>query len=93
VPRCASPLEITFQDGTFSGNAGCNTFHGTYTSGDGTVRIGPLATTRRACSEPLMTQESEFLAALASAVTWSIDGNVLDVHREDGERAIWAVAE
>jgi heat shock protein HslJ len=40
-----------------------------------------------------MTQEREFLAALASAVTWSIDGNVLDMHRADGERAIWAVAE
>ena len=44
-------------------------------------------------TEPLMTQEQEFLAALASAVTWSIDGNVLDMHRADGERAIWAVPE
>ena len=43
--------------------------------------------------EPLMIQEREFLAALASAVTWSIDGNVLDMHRADGERAIWAVSE
>ena len=46
-----------------------------------------------ACDEPLMIQEREFLAALASAVTWSIDGNVLDMHRADGERAIWAVSE
>ena len=45
-------------------------------------RAGPLATTRRACDEPLMTQEREFLAALASAVTWSIDGNVLDSLRK-----------
>jgi len=86
-------LEISFGDGKVSGDAGCNTFHGNYTSGDGTVEIGPLATTRRACAEPLMTQEREFLAALASAVKWNIDGNVLDMHRADGERAIWAVAE
>ena len=31
------------------------------------------------------------LAALASAVTWRIDGNVLDLHRADSERAIWAI--
>ena len=46
-----------------------------------------------ACEEPLMTQEREFLAALASAVTWRIDGNVLDMHRADSERAIWAVSQ
>ena len=86
-------LEISFADGKVSGNAGCNTFHGTYTSHDGTIEVGPLATSRRACEESLMTQEREFLAALASAVKWSIDGNVLDMHRADGERAIWAVAE
>jgi heat shock protein HslJ len=38
-----------------------------------------------------MAQEAAFLAALASAVTWRIDGNVLDMHRADFERAIWAV--
>lgn len=86
-------LAISFDDGKVSGDAGCNTFHGTYTSRDGGIEIGPLATTRRACEEPLMTQEREFLAALASTVKWSIDGNVLDMHRADGERTIWAVAE
>jgi hypothetical protein len=40
-----------------------------------------------------MTEERVFLAALASAVKGSIDGNVLDMHRADGERAIWAVVE
>ena len=88
-----SRLEIAFENGQVTGNAGCNAFHGSYTSRDGSIEIGPLATTRRACDEPLMTQEREFLAALSSAVKWSIDGNVLDMHRGDGERAIWAVAE
>jgi heat shock protein HslJ len=37
-----------------------------------------------------MVQEREFLAALESAVKWSIEGNVLDMHRADNERAIWA---
>ena len=88
-----SSITLSFKDGQVSGSAGCNTFHGTYATEGNQVQLGPLATTRRACDEPLMTQEREFLAALASAVTWSIDGNVLDMHRADGERAIWAVAE
>jgi len=88
-----SSLTLSFKDGQVSGSAGCNNFHGKYSTEGGKLQLGPLATTRRACDEPLMTQEREFLAALASAVTWSIDGNVLDMHRADGERAIWAVSE
>jgi len=88
-----APVTMSFEDGRVSGSAGCNDFHGTYATEGGQIKVGPLATTRRACDEPLMTQEREFRAALASAVTWSIDGNVLDMHRADGERAIWAVAD
>jgi len=88
-----SSLTLSFKDGLVSGSAGCNNFHGKYATEGSKLQLGPLATTRRACDEPLMTQEREFLAALASAVTWSIDGNVLDMHRADGERAIWAVSE
>jgi heat shock protein HslJ len=88
-----SSITMSFKDGLVAGSAGCNRFHGTYSTDGSKLTVGPLATTRRACEEPLMTQEREFLAALASAVTWSIDGNVLDMHRADGERAIWAVAE
>jgi heat shock protein HslJ len=88
-----SSITMSFKDGQVAGSAGCNNFHGTYTTEGSKLTLGPLATTRRACEEPLMTQEEQFLAALASAVTWSIDGNVLDMHRADGERAIWAVSE
>jgi heat shock protein HslJ len=88
-----SRLTLNFKDGQVSGSSGCNNFHGSYQTDGGRIQFGPLATTRRACEASLMTQEREFLAALASAVTWSIDGNVLDMHRADGERAIWAVVE
>jgi heat shock protein HslJ len=88
-----SSIKVSFSDGRVSGSAGCNSFHGTYATEGRQIKVGPLATTRRACDEPLMTQEREFLAALSSAVTWTIDGNVLDMHRADGERAIWAVSQ
>ncbi|GMW05288.1 MAG: META domain-containing protein [Gammaproteobacteria bacterium] len=86
-------ITLSFRDGQVSGSAGCNTFQAPYSSDGNRVQIGPAVTTRRACAESLMTQEQEFLAALASATTWSIDGNVLDMHRADEERALWAVAQ
>jgi heat shock protein HslJ len=87
------PITLSFKGGEVAGSAGCNTFRASYSVEGNGIRIGPAMTTRRACEEPLMVQEREFLAALVSAVTWSIDGNVLDMHRADGERAIWAVAQ
>lgn len=44
-----------------------------------------------ACPGPLMEEEQAFLAPLQSAVTWSLDGNILDMHRADGERTIMAI--
>jgi len=84
-------ITLSFSNGEVSGSAGCNRFHSSFAIEGNGIRFGPAATTRRACEQPLMTQEQEFLAALASAVTWRIDGNVLDLHRADSERAIWAV--
>lgn len=86
-----SSLTLQFSDGEVSGNAGCNNFRGSFKTSGHRVEFGVAATTRRACSEELMTQEREFLAALTSTVRWNIEGDVLDMHREDSERTIWAV--
>jgi putative lipoprotein len=59
-------------DGTVSGSSGCNRYHGSYTlGGESGIAIGPLASTKMACAEAeLMTQEQQFLAALAASVTY-----------------------
>jgi heat shock protein HslJ len=85
-----APITLSFEQGTVSGNAGCNTFWAPYSADGNRVKIGPAATTRKACSEERMGQERAFLAALESAVTWSLEGGVLDMHRADGERALMA---
>lgn len=85
-----APVTLSFEKGAVSGDAGCNTFRGTYAVDGKTVTIGPLATTRKACAEELMKQEREFLAALGSAVRWSVEGDTLDMHRKDGQRAVMA---
>jgi heat shock protein HslJ len=85
-------ITFSFADGTVSGSAGCNSFRSPYTAEGNRIKIGPAVTTRKTCAESLMLQERQFLAALESAVVWAIDGNVLDMHRADDERAVMATA-
>ncbi len=76
---------IHFQaDGKVTGFAGCNNFFGSFVATDKTLEIGPLGTTRKACSEPVMQQETAFLAAIESTTAYYIDGSTLTLG--DGER-------
>jgi len=87
-------LTMQFADGIVSGSAGCNDFNATYEMEGDQITIGPAATTRKMCAEPegIMEQETQFLAALESAVTYTIDGDRLDMYFEDGARALNATA-
>ena len=84
-------IVMRFGDGEVSGDTGCNSFRASYATTADRIEFGPAATTRRACEETMMTQEREFLAALVSSVNWTIESGVLDMHRADGERTVWAV--
>jgi heat shock protein HslJ len=58
-------ITIAFEDDQVSGNAGCNRyFAGTKGTGPYDFSIGPPGATRRACPEPAMALESQYLAAL-----------------------------
>ena len=73
------------KDGTLSGNSGCNTYSGGYKVNGDQITIGPLASTMMACSDPVgvMEQEAQYLAALQSAATYQIEGNVLQLRTKD----------
>jgi heat shock protein HslJ len=77
------------EDGTISGESGCNSFSGSYEVTGNQITIGPLATTRMACNEPVgvMEQETQYLAALQSASSYLIEGNVLELRTKDGALA------
>jgi len=77
-PVSGSTLTAVFHpDGTIEGNAGCNAFSGPYTAIGTSMTIGPLATTRMACSSPALdTQEQQFLTALQSVATWEADDGI-----------------
>lgn len=80
-------ITATFaEDGTLSGSAGCNNYTATYTVDGEQITITPVATTMMMCVEPegVMEQEAEFIAALATAATFSIQGDQLELRTADG---------
>jgi heat shock protein HslJ len=62
---------VTFDDkGRVYGDAGCNRFTGGYTTKGDRMTIGPLASTLRACPQPIMDAEAIFLNKLQSTVAF-----------------------
>jgi heat shock protein HslJ len=55
--------------GRLAGNGGCNGITSSYTLAGNRLTLGPLATTRKTCTDALMEQEDRVLTALERAVT------------------------
>jgi heat shock protein HslJ len=64
APLEGTELTAVFRLAKVGGSSGCNTFDGPYTTNGNLAAIGPLATTRMACADDVMAQETAFLAAL-----------------------------
>jgi heat shock protein HslJ len=80
-----STVTAEFKDGQITGNSGCNNYMGPYKVDGDAITIGPLASTRKACSsDELSKQEASYLAALEVAKTFAVTGNRLDLFREGG---------
>jgi hypothetical protein len=77
-------------DGQVSGNAGCNQYSAGYLAGGDSIEIGQIATTFMFCEEPpgVMEQEGEYLAALQSAATYRIDGDMLEMRTAADQIAV-----
>ena len=73
------------KDGTLSGNGGCNNYSGPYKVEGNKIKIGPLASTMMACTDPkgVMEQEAQYLAALQMAESYQVEGKVLELRRSD----------
>jgi heat shock protein HslJ len=71
------PTAMFGADGQISGSGGCNSFSGPYQSTASTLSIGPLASTMMACEQPVMDQETAYLAALERARTYRFDNGRL----------------
>lgn len=75
-PIDGSTLTATFESGSVSGVAGCNSYTGAFSTDGDSIEIGPLASTLVFC-DGLMDQEAAFLGLLQTAETYSVDGDTL----------------
>lgn len=79
-PAGDSEITATFGDDlTLTGDSGVNRYRTTYeiSSNGGGITIAPPAGTRKAGEPALMEQEGLYLAALESAATFTLQGDVL----------------
>jgi heat shock protein HslJ len=76
-------------DGTISGDAGCNSFHGEYTLDGKKLHVGPLVATTKACpTTEASKQEAGYLSALESAVRIDQVGPELTLFNAQGQMAV-----
>jgi heat shock protein HslJ len=84
-----APITLSFTGDQLSGSGGCNSYNGSFTLGADNpfvMTVGPLAATQMACPEPILNQETAYLAALQGVSQWGylIGDLVLYYGKEDG---------
>jgi heat shock protein HslJ len=85
VPPEAS-LFVQFKSaGKLAGHGGCNRFFGQYKIAGNEISIGPIASTRMACAEPITTLETAFFSALEGAKTFRRDKTKLVLFNASGQ--------
>lgn len=85
-PIAGTSITATFSEaGRVAGEAGCNNYFASYELNDG-ITIGRASSTRKYCSQPegVMEQESRYLKALESSVSFSLSGNQLELKNAEG---------
>ena len=87
VERGSIITTIFSEDGNISGSGGCNYFAGSYEVEGDQISIGPVATTASFC-EGSSDLESDFLAALEAADTFSIFGQRLTISYSDSQEVL-----
>jgi len=91
-PIVGTTLTADFTADAVSGSGGCNDYTGPYTLSGTTVKIGPLAMTRKACAQATMDQETAFLLALQSATTVEQTGGIVTLRDASGATQVTLIA-
>ncbi len=72
-------------DGKLRGSAGCNNYAASYRIVGDKITIAPtFSTTRKACEQAVMDQETQYLMALSTAASYRIDGAKLELRNAEG---------
>jgi len=66
-------VDVVFGDGSLHGTSGCNGYGGSYDAGNGSLDLGDINVTAKACSDPaIMSLESAYLDAFATMDGWRV---------------------
>ena len=77
------------EDGTISGNVGCNSFGGDYKVDGNKITFGPISSTLMMCTDTAIgDQETAVLNTLTGTMTFVIDGDTLTLTSADGSSVI-----
>jgi heat shock protein HslJ len=74
--------------GKLSGSGGCNQYSATYTTSGQEITITQPASTRMACENALMQQETQYLSLLPKAGTYTITGDQLTLFDSTGTKLL-----
>jgi heat shock protein HslJ len=75
--------------GGAAGNASCNRFTGSAEISGNTIKFGRLASTRMACADnPVSSQETEYLKALAAAKYFELRDSTLLIYAEGYDKPL-----
>ena len=84
-------VTVTFgPDGSVGGNAGCNHYGGEYTLDGAKLSTSSLFSTLMYCETPgVMEQEATFMAHLANATSYRVDGDRLTLTDAEGNELLF----
>lgn len=78
-------VTLTFTGDSLSGNAGCNSYHASWSGSPEALSIAPIGSTKMACADPAVTeQEASYVALLQTATSYAIEGNRLTLTGPEG---------
>jgi len=84
-PIAGTTLTANFTPGDeVGGSAGCNDYSGTYKLDGTSLTVSQVVTTRKACDQPIMDQETQFLAALQTPTTVEVSGATVTLRDSSG---------
>jgi heat shock protein HslJ len=75
-------------DGKLAGSGGCNQYSATYTTSGQDITITQPASTRMACENALMQQETQYLSLLPKVSTYKISGDQLTLFDSTGTKLL-----
>jgi putative lipoprotein len=87
LDRVEATLEFP-EVGKVAGKGSCNRFFGSVEISGASISFGPLGSTRMACMEAVMNQETKYLGALQGAERFRIDGTTLLVYARGLDRPL-----